>query len=657
MNSSDIDRKIAVIFATDVVGYSKHMEKDEDATLASLNVCNKIIEPLIKKQKGRIFNTGGDSVFAEFPSAVAAVNTAVEFQKQIKARNDKDTTEIKLEYRIGINMGDVVKQGAKNLMGDGVNIAARLEALAQPGGITISKNVYDLVANKTKYEFNDLGIQKVKQNQFHAYDLLLDPSQMRSINTKSKMRITIMSSIGAIAILLVGLISFQFYSQSENIRDSSLENKRVLLVLPFQNLANSSKHNFIADSMFDFFISGLSGYKNLKVLSKNTSLAINQKGLNKNELIKRYNVKYVLSGSVTIFGQAMRTNIEIRDIKDDQVIFSELKNTKTDDLFKVQDKFVLSVLSKFNLEEDKIRVSNDDIVTIEELRLLQFAAKEREKWSRNGYFDYEKTLDELYSINPNGYAHNLSQAWKYHYKIRLGFCKPQNKKATKKERKATTTNCFLKAIKFASKAIEINPKKADAYLAKGYFLASLYIINRQGERAEEWGGLKRAGEFAEKGYSLINRNSYQYGLAGEVFTLCNKFEQATASFAKLFELDDNPSDTFTSFYMQASFLKNNLEVVKKLAKKIIYDREISTEINNCKSPFCGNSGYAYLFLLYITEQEKDFENQKKYLLQYSKLDNKYTKAMFTGRTNPANFIWPNKFKKIIKVMDKLGWHQ
>ena len=150
MSSSDIDRKIAVIFATDVVGYSKHMEKDENATLASLNDCNKIIEPLIKKQKGRIFNTGGDSVFAEFPSAVAAVNTAVEFQKQIKARNDQDTTEVKLEYRIGINMGDVVKQGDANLMGDGVNIAARLEALAQPGGITISKNVFDLVVNKTK---------------------------------------------------------------------------------------------------------------------------------------------------------------------------------------------------------------------------------------------------------------------------------------------------------------------------------------------------------------------------------------------------------------------------------------------------------------------------------------------------------------------------
>ena len=104
--------------------------------------------------------------------------------------------------------------------------------------------------------------------------------------------------------------------KSKDIRDPKLDDKRVLLVLPFQNLANSSKHDFIAESMFDFFVGGLSGYKNLKVLSKNTSLAVKQKGMNNNELIKRYNVRYVLSGSVTIFDKDMRTNIEIRDIKD-----------------------------------------------------------------------------------------------------------------------------------------------------------------------------------------------------------------------------------------------------------------------------------------------------------------------------------------------------
>ena len=238
MISSDIDRKIAVIFATDVVGYSKHMEKDEDATLASLNDCNKIIEPLIKKQKGRIFNTGGDSVFAEFPSAVAAVNTAVEFQKQIKARNDKDTTDVKLEYRIGINMGDVVKQGDANLMGDGVNVAARLEALAQPGGITISKNVYDLVANKTKYEFNDLGIQKVKQNQFHAYDILLDPSQKRKLKTQSSNTKLIAMIGGAIAAVFIGLLFSGVLDKKQKL---NVENSKVsipenpsIIVMPFK---------------------------------------------------------------------------------------------------------------------------------------------------------------------------------------------------------------------------------------------------------------------------------------------------------------------------------------------------------------------------------------------------------------------------------------
>ncbi len=654
--SDDIIRKIAVIFVVDVVGYSRHMEVDENGTVHSYNECEKVLKKLLKKYNGSVFNTAGDSVLAEFQSAVNAVECGVEFQNEIKKRNQSNKTDIKLEFRIGINMGDVVNKDG-NLIGDGVNVAARLEALAQPNGITISKSVYDFVVSKIKFTFNDLGTQKVKQNEFHAFDVLLDPSQKRSIKTRSRKNIVAFSFIGLVAMLLLVYKSSQFYKKNEYLKYTSLEDKQVILVLPFQNLANSSEHNFISESMLDVFVGGLSGYENLKVLSKNTSLLAAKQNLQKKELINSYNVRYLLSGSVTIFGKDMRTNIEISDIKNNQILLSQLKNSKIDDLFKVQDELVLSVLSKFNLEEDKIRVSNDDIETIEELRLLQFAAKEREKWSREGYSDYEKALDKLYKINPNGYAHNLSQAWKHHYKFRLGFCKPKINKASKKERRAASTACFLKAMEFATKAIEINPDKADAYLAQGYFLASVHILNRNGNRANEWGGLKKAGEYAEKGYNLINNNSYQYGLAGEVFTLCNKFEQATASFKKLFELDDNPTDTFTSFYMQASFLNNNLKKVKQLAKKIILDRKNSDEIDNCKSPFCGNAGYANVFLLYVYDQEKDFENQKKYLREYNQLENKYTKAMFTGRTNPANFIWSKQFNKIIEVMDTLGWHE
>ena len=159
MAESEIDRKIAVIFVADVVGYSKHMEKDENATFKAYGECEKILNKLLKKYKGSVFNTAGDSVLAEFPSAVNAVECAVDFQNEIKERNASDKTDTKLEFRIGINMGDVVQKEG-NLLGDGVNIAARLEALAQPNGISISKSVYDLVVPKTKVTFNDLGVQK-----------------------------------------------------------------------------------------------------------------------------------------------------------------------------------------------------------------------------------------------------------------------------------------------------------------------------------------------------------------------------------------------------------------------------------------------------------------------------------------------------------------
>ena len=209
---AEINRKIAVIFVADVVGYSKHMEVDENGTLQSYNECEIILNKLLKKYNGSIFNTAGDSVLAEFQSAVNAVECGVEFQNEIKKRNQSNKTEMNLEFRIGINMGDVVNKDG-NLIGDGVNIAARLEALAQPNGITISKSVYDFVVPKTKITFNDLGIQKVKQNEFHAFDVLLDPSQRRSSITRAKINVVALISIGLVAMLLLGFFSFQFYKK------------------------------------------------------------------------------------------------------------------------------------------------------------------------------------------------------------------------------------------------------------------------------------------------------------------------------------------------------------------------------------------------------------------------------------------------------------
>ena len=645
---SEIDRKIAVILVADVVGYSKHMEKDENATLKAYAECEKILKNCLKKYKGSIFNTAGDSALAEFPSAVNAVECGVAFQNDIKNRNQLDKTEVKLEFRIGINMGDVVKKEG-NLFGDGVNIAARLEALAQPNGISISKSVYDLVVPKTKMTFNDLGVQKVKQNEFHAFDILLDPSQKRKLKTKSRSMIPIIGGIAAV--FVVGIITLFFVFQDQE--NAQFDQNNILLVRSFENVSNDPSQDFVADSMLNVFVTGLSGYSDLKVLSKNTVKEIEKNKLNDDEVRKKYGANFVLNGSITVFGEKMRTNLQIVNLEDDSVLLSEIKDTEITELFELQDTLVLGVLESFKLEEDKIRVSNDDIKTIEELRLLQFAAKEREKWSRASYPSYEDAINKLYAINPDGYAHNLGKAWQYHYKHRLGFC--ANKEMTKEVRKKNTTMCFEKALEHANKAIKANSAKADAYLAKGYFLSGLYLANKGGSREQEWGGREKAVEVADKGYSLISNDSYQFGLAGEVYGLSSEFEKSTIAFKNLFELDDRPTDTFTSFYMQMSYLNNDYEVAGNLAEKIIRDSSSKADTSNCKNPFCGNAGYAYLFLIYATNHKGDDVRLKKYLAEYKSLDNKYTRDMWLSRLNPMRGLWPKQAVGITDLMDELGW--
>ena len=254
MSEEEIERKIAVIFATDVVGYSKHMEADESSTIKNLRACEKILTALFEKHKGRLFNTGGDSFLAEFPSAVSAVECAVEFQKAIKNRNSSEDTSVKLEFRIGINSGDVVKE-KENLLGDGVNIAARLEALAQTGGITLSKSVYEFVKGKTSHEFNDIGLQKVKQNEFHAYDLLLDQTQKRKIKFGNRKKRVKRFTIFAVSIFvfcsLVGAY-FYYFSFWDVLKHKIISMELILLTLLKTNVVELMR-GLAFDKIIDAF--------------------------------------------------------------------------------------------------------------------------------------------------------------------------------------------------------------------------------------------------------------------------------------------------------------------------------------------------------------------------------------------------------------------
>ena len=347
--NTEVDRKIAVILVADVVGYSKHMEKDENATLKAYAECEKLLKACLKKYKGSIFNTAGDSALAEFPSAVNAVECGVAFQNDIKKRNESDKTEVKLEFRIGINMGDVVKKEG-NLFGDGVNIAARLEALAQPNGISISKSVYDLVVPKTKMTFNDLGVQKVKQNEFHAFDILLDPSQKRTLKTKSRSMMPILGAIAAALVVIMGV--FYPVSQKISLWQTSIVTEdtkkkvlgRNLLITTFKNKSGSTEFDYIAEGVSDHLTTSLTSKVLLNIIPKIQSYEITDKKPTFKDLIEKYDISYLLNGTTLVSGDKFRINLELIDIHQEKLIWGTNKEYLVNDVFLAQDDVEFIVL-------------------------------------------------------------------------------------------------------------------------------------------------------------------------------------------------------------------------------------------------------------------------------------------------------------------------
>ena len=537
MNSSDIDRKIAVIFATDLVGYSKHMEKDENATLLSLRECNKIIEPIIKKQKGRIFNTGGDSVFAEFPSAVAAVDTAVEFQKQIKARNDKDTTDVKLEYRIGVNMGDVVKEG-DNLLGDGVNIAARLEALAQPGGITISKNVYDLVANKTKYEFNDLGIQKVKQNQFHAYDLLLDPSQKRKLKTQSSNTKLIAMIGGAIAAVFIGLFfSGVLDTETKLDKDSTVSSLSIptILVYPFEDLSNTENTKGISPALTESMISSLSKYIGIRVLSRTTSQHAKNNDYSIKQFIDEYNADYVIKGSIQTILNQSRINLQLVDLKQNKVVWSDKEEFDLKDIFKVQDNIGNKILK--HLQIKVVTGSTGDLYSkrlknIENLTLVLNSRAEWRKYTIDGHKKYVEYQEQLRkNLGPKSPAIYNGMAWEIYQRIRLGLSK--DKKSD------------IKKLVEYSKADVAAYEDASAYALRA--LVEFRYGSKDCEKTKSF--VKKA---IDAGGSVDT-----FSIAGSIYKRCSDLKSAISFYKNALQLAPNDNGFFITKSLLAAYYQNN----------------------------------------------------------------------------------------------------
>ena len=306
MTEDQIVRKIAVIFVTDVVSFSTLMEKNENSTLISLRACRQIMNQLFSKYVARIFNTAGDSVLAEFQSAVSAVICAAEFQQMISKRNLSVSEELQMQFRIGLNVGDVIAEGT-NLYGEGVNNAARLEALSQAGGVSLSKSIYDFANKKVEFDFTDLGTQKIKNTVLHAYDLIIEGLEPRILG----------SSI-----------------ESSEITESK---PPTIAVMPFKNMTNDEEQEYFVDGVTEDIIANLSSWKSFPVIARNSTFSFKGQEIKPSELGQRLGADYIVEGSIRKGGNKIRITANLVDSKDDQQLWSKRWDRSLDDIFEVQD--------------------------------------------------------------------------------------------------------------------------------------------------------------------------------------------------------------------------------------------------------------------------------------------------------------------------------
>ena len=331
MATNGTKERKAIIFAADVVAYSKHMEQDQLGTLNSLAACETIIKTLFQKHNARLFNTGGDSFFAEFESEISAVRCAVEFQTALKSHSFAENNMIRLEFRVGVNSGLVVQKSG-NLLGDAVNIAARLESLSQPSGISISKDVYEQVKTKSNFQYNDLGFQKVKENYFHAYDIVLEPFQRRDLTRQKKIdwlkRLGRFAAIGICLIILSSVGSYFYFSQTDFVPADEtkfayeLPDKPSIAVMPFDKISGEKK--YLADAIIKNLISVIASTPNMFVISENSTSSKNIKGLSVAEVAEKLGVRYIVDGTFKGSDEELEIDINLSDALQGRVLWSKI---------------------------------------------------------------------------------------------------------------------------------------------------------------------------------------------------------------------------------------------------------------------------------------------------------------------------------------------
>jgi len=453
---TEAERKLAAILSADVVGYSRLMAEDEAATIHTLTDYREEIAMLVRQHRGRVVDSPGDNLLAEFPTALDAVRSAAEIQRVIGARNADLPSERRMEFRIGVHLGDVAVEGER-IYGDGVNIAARLEGLAEPGGICISASVHDQVESKLDLVCEDLGEQEVKNipRPVRVYRVEIPPEpapRAPGVEVRSRRLLPI-----GVGILLVGVIAMVLWWRFSPAPPRA-PLPTAIAVLPFADMSPGGDQEYFADGMSEELISRLSKIEDLRVVARTSAFAFKGKQVDIREIGEQLDVGAVVEGSVRKAGDRLRITAQLVQVADGYHLWSETYERQLDDVFAIQDEVARAVAGALEARLDSAQASKPPTADLRayELYLMGrfFEGPRTKEGNRKAIQYFEQALE----VDPE-YAPAYSGLADSYMLIALELLDAEG---------------FAKAGEAATRAVAIDDSLAEGHASLGFYRYVMY---------------------------------------------------------------------------------------------------------------------------------------------------------------------------------------
>jgi TolB-like protein/class 3 adenylate cyclase/Flp pilus assembly protein TadD len=482
MAEEGFKRKLTAILSADVEGYSRLMGEDEDATIRTLTAYRKLMSTLIQKHRGRVIDSPGDNLLAEFLSVVDAVRCAVEIQEELRVRNAELPENRRMEFRIGINLGDVVEEGER-IYGDGVNITARVEGLAEGGGICISGTVYDSIKNKLSLGYESIGEHTVKniKEPVRVYRMRIGPEAATPVVREEKAgpRRWQKATLAVVAVLVVvagAWAIWNFYFRPPSIESASVEkmayplpDKPSIAVLPFVNMSGDPEQEYFVDGITNDIITALSGFKFLFIIASNSSFAYKGKPVKVQQVSEELGVRYVLEGGVQKAGDRMRINAQLIDATTGKHLWAERYNRDAQLLFDIQDEIVETIVATLAFKVDAAERKRVMRKGPENLDAYDYWLRGRNAWFRwtkeanaQARHLYEKAIE----LDPNWGRPYGYMAWVHVNDWRYGWSEDPKKS-------------LEFALEWAQKCYALDPDDYKTHWTLGF----VYLYRREFDRA------------------------------------------------------------------------------------------------------------------------------------------------------------------------------